>query len=185
MFEGVHFTRKRYGDDESFWRFIKQACQEAGYYQQAGECFYLEQCGHFWRKFRGAGYEKLSSGKRLMRCLAGVRLLPEFVFGRLLFGYGERPIRVLIAAAVVILLCGLFYSSPLAKLTSEIETDHLVSRMFDGMYYSTITFTTLGLGDIYPQDDLLTRMVTMGEALCGLFLMSLFVVCLSKRFSRG
>jgi hypothetical protein len=43
VYEGVSFTRKRFGDDESFCRFIKQSCQEAGYYQQAGECFYREQ----------------------------------------------------------------------------------------------------------------------------------------------
>ena len=121
-----------------------------------------------------------------MRCLAGVRLLPEFIFGRLLFGYGERPIRVLIAAAVVILLCGLFYSCSAGEADNwNRDRSAGLTRIFEGMYYSTITFTTLGLGDIYPQDDFLTRMVTMAEALCGLFLMSLFVVCLSKRFSRG
>ncbi len=185
VYEGTVFTRKRFGDDESFWRFIKQACQEAGYYQQAGECFYSERCAHFWLKFRGAGYEKLSAGRKLFRWLAGIRLMPEFVFGRMLFGYGERPSRVLVAAAVIILLCGLFYSSPLAQLSFRFETDQASLRFFEGLYFSTITFTTLGLGDIYPEVDLLTRVVTMFESLCGVFLMSLFVVCLSKRFSRG
>ncbi|MHC4551295.1 MAG: potassium channel family protein [Planctomycetota bacterium] len=184
IYEGAFFTRKRHGDDESFWRFIKQACQEAGYYQQAGECFYAERCGHFWHKFRGVGYEKLTGLQRLMRWVSGARLLPEFIFGRMLFGYGERPIRVLIAAAMIILLCGLFYSSSMAKLTCEVD-EHYTSRLFDGLYYSTITFTTLGLGDICPQDDVLTRLVTMVESLCGLSLMSLFIVCLAKRFSRG
>ncbi len=185
VYEGVEFTRKRFGDSESFWRFIKQACQEAGYYQQAGECFYYERCGHFWRVFRGAGYEKISSGKRVLRWLAGLRLLPEFVFGRMLFGYGERPIRVLIAAAVIIFLCGLFYHSAPAQLLSRFETQQASLSFFEGLYFSTITFTTLGLGDIYPEADTLTRTVIMAESLSGVCLMSLFVVCLSKRFSRG
>ena len=29
--------------------------------------------------------------KKLMRFLLAVRLAPEFIFGRMLFGYGERP----------------------------------------------------------------------------------------------
>ena len=185
VYEGTTFTRKRFGDDESFWRFIKQACQEAGYYQQAGECFYLERCAHFWLKFRGAGYEKLSAARKMFRWFAGIRLIPEFVFGRLLFGYGERPIRVLIASAVIILLCGMFYSSSLAVLSFRFETDQASLRFFEGLYFSTITFTTLGLGDIYPEVDLMTRVVTMIESLCGVCLMSLFVVSLAKRFSRG
>jgi hypothetical protein len=50
IYEFVWFARRHYGDDETFWRFIKQASQEAGYYQLAGESFYNERCAHFWRK---------------------------------------------------------------------------------------------------------------------------------------
>ncbi len=185
IYDGVSFERKRFGDDESFWRFIKQSSQEAGYYQQAGECFYRERCAHFWQKFRGVGYEKLSANGKMQRWLLGMRLLPELIFGRYLFGYGERPINVLIAGAVIILVCGFFYSSNLAHLTYRYEAQHDLS-WFDGLYFSTITFTTLGLGDVYPVgSDWLTRIVTMFEALSGASLMALFVVCLSKRFSRG
>lgn len=185
IYEGVSFARRRFGDDESFWRFLKQACQEAGYYQQAGECFYRERCAHFWQKFRGPFYEKLSNTKKLHRWLLGIRLLPELIFGRLLFGYGERPARVLAAGVVIILLCGFFYSSDFAHLTYRFQEKHDLS-WFDGLYFSTITFTTLGLGDVYPAgSDWLTRFVTMFESLSGASLMALFVVCLSKRFSRG
>jgi len=185
VYKDILFTRKYYGDDESFWRFIKQTCQEAGYYQQAGDCFYLERCAYFWQKFRGLNYEKLSFGQKLLRWIMAVRLLPELTFGRFLFGYGERPVRVLFAGAVIILLCGLFYSSDFAHLAQGVDTKCNLS-LFDGLYFSTITFTTLGLGDIYPAgDDWLTRMMTMLESLCGICLITLFVVCLSKRFSRG
>jgi hypothetical protein len=189
IYENVTFTRNRFGDDASFWRFIKQVCQEAGYYQHAGECFYRERCAHFWHRFRGSGYEKLSIGKKAMRWLMGVRLLPEFFLGRLLFGYGERPIRVLGAGAVIIFLCSLFYSSNAAHfafqygLQGAYQSDHLTFT--EGLYYSTVTFTTLGFGDIYPAADMLTRAVTMFESLAGACLMALFVVTLSKRFSRG
>jgi hypothetical protein len=189
IYEGVRFTRKYFGDCESFWRFIKQACQEAGYYQQAGECFYQERCAHFWLKFRGINYHRLSYPRKLMRWAGGIRLLPELFFGRLLFGYGERPVRVLIAAAIIIIACGFFYSSDYASLLARSELGEFNPKdigPFQGLYFSTVTFTTLGLGDIYPEGgDSLTRLVTMIESLSGICLMSLFVVCLSKRFSRG
>jgi hypothetical protein len=185
VYDGVVFTRKRFGDDESFWRFIKQACQEAGYYQQAGEGFYRERCAHFWQKFRGPFYEKLSAGKKLQRWLSGGRFLPELIFGRFLFGYGERPVRVLLSGAVIIILCGLFFSSDMAHLAYSFDKECDLS-LFEGMYFSTITFTTLGFGEIYPTgNDWLTRVVTMFESLSGICLVTLFVVSLSKRFSRG
>ena len=189
IYENVSFVRHSFGDDVSFWRFIKQVCQDAGYYQEAGECFYRERCAYFWQRFRGGHYEELSGGQKAIQWLLGIRLLPEFFLGRLLFGYGERPNRVLAAGAVIILLCGFFYSSPAAHLAFQygihdsLMTDQL--EFLDALYYSTITFTTLGFGDIYPAADGLTRIVTMLESLAGACLMALFVVTLSKRFSRG
>lgn len=188
-YEGVIFSRKSFGNDASFWRFIKQVCQEAGYYQQAGECFYRERCAHLWHRFRGFNYDKLSNPKKAIRCLLGIRFLPELVFGRLLFGYGERPVRVLAAGAMIIFACSLFYGSQAAHfafqygLENAHPSDHLTFQ--EGLYYSTVTFTTLGFGDIYPAADLLTRAVTMVESLAGACLMALFVVSLAKRFSRG
>ena len=186
VYESVWFARRRYGDDETFWRFIKQASQEAGYYQLAGESFYNERCAHFWRKFRGLNYDGLSAPQKIGRIVWGIRLLPELIFGRLLFGYGERPVRVLVAGLVVILLCALFYSSPYARLLYRAESEVTSQSFVDGLYFSTITFTTLGFGDIYPaQQHLPTRIVAMIEAISGACLMALFVVCLSKRYSRG
>ena len=189
IYENVSFVRHYFGDDMSFWRFVKQVCQEAGHYQQAGECFYRERCAHFWQRFRGPNYEKLTGIGKIGRWFLWFRLLPEFVLGRLLFGYGERPIRVLGAGAVVILLCGLFYCSDAASFVFQYgleisrQPDHLT--LMEGLYYSIVTFTTLGFGDIYPAADILTRAVTMLESLAGACLMALFVVTLSKRFSRG
>ena len=182
VFDSVTFARQSYGDDESFWRFVKQSAQEAGYYQLAGECFYNERCARLWQKFRGPDYDKLSLPKKIIRILSAIRFIPEFIFGRLLFGYGERPVRVLFASLLVIVFCALFYSLPGALIYRE---GIIEPEFFHGLYFSTITFTTLGYGDFYPSPDGFCRQLAMAEAAMGGFLMALFVVCLAKRFSRG
>ncbi|HIC62018.1 MAG TPA: two pore domain potassium channel family protein [Marine Group III euryarchaeote] len=50
----------------------------------------------------------------------------------------------------------------------------------DYLYYSVVTFTTLGYGDIVPVGPL-AKMLSITEALSGVFLMSLLVVTLSRR----
>ncbi len=186
VYESVWFARRRYGDDETFWRFIKQASQEAGYYQLAGESFYNERCAHFWRKFRGPNYDRLSPLQKITKTILGTRLLPELILGRWLFGYGERPVRVLVASMLIILVCGMFYSSPYAELSYRADPVPTGWSFMDGLYFSTITFTTLGFGDMYPAyHHQLTRCIAMAEAVSGACLMALFVVALSKRYSRG
>ena len=182
VYEFVFFARRRYGEDESFWRFVKQSAQEAGYYQLAGECFYNERCARLWQKFRGLDYDNISESRKLARIIWAVRLLPELVFGKLLFGYGERPVRVLLASALVILVCAFIYWGP----HSLVYLGEPAGRSFlQGLYFSTITFTTLGYGDLYPAPDILHRTVAMVEAVAGGCLIALFIVCLAKRFSRG
>ena len=94
---------------------------------------------------------------------------------------------LLAASALVIVACGLFYASPYAVVSLRAEMiDAGRLEFMDGFYFSTITFTTLGFGDMYPaSSDLLTRCVAMFESLSGACLMALFVVSLSKRYSRG
>jgi len=181
-YEAVSFGRRRYGEDESFWRFIKQSAQEAGYYQRAGECFYNERCARLRGKLYGPNYEQLSLPRRMLRRFYSIRLLPELVFGRFLFGYGERPVRVLAAGALIVLVCAAFYAQPGALVYRHGDAE---PSLLQGLYFSTITFTTLGYGDLYPSPEGFCRFLSMAEAVAGGCLMALFVVCLAKRFSRG
>jgi hypothetical protein len=185
VYESVRFGRQRYGEDVTFWRFIKQSCQDAGLYREAGEAFYSEMCAHFWRQFHGPNYTELSPLKKFGRMVKGLRLLPELIFGRLLFGYGERPIRVLVASLIIIVACGIFYSTGSEHLAAR-DGPLTELKLLDGLYFSITTFTTLGFGDVFPsQGHTLARVVAMFEAVSGACLTALFVVCLSKRFSRG
>ena len=109
--DSIFFGRRRYGDDESFWRFVKQTAQEAGHYQLAGESFYQERCAHLRGKFKGSDYDSISAAKKFSRLIGGVRLIPEILFGKYLFGYGERPTRVLVASVLLIFVCAGLYGN--------------------------------------------------------------------------
>jgi uncharacterized protein YjbI with pentapeptide repeats len=178
----VHFGRKRFGEDESFWRFVKQSAEDAGYYGMSGESFYNERCAGLNQKLWGSDFVEIGLLKKIIRLGMGIRLLPEFIFGRILFGYGERPARVLFASAFIILMCALFYTQQSALLYHGEPANPSFAQ---SLYFSTITFTTLGYGDIHPSPEGFCRTLAMFEAVAGGCLMALFVVCLSKRFSRG
>lgn len=184
IYDGIKFSQKHTGNDQSFWRFIKQCALEAGHYQLAGESFYKERCAFLWFKLRGANYDSLNFFKKTWRQIYGLRLLPEFIFGRMLFGYGERPIRVLVSSAIVILVCAMLYFGYHENIL--IQNQPMGDESFvDCLYFSVSTFATLGLGDVYPVKDSFLRIVVMIEVLSGACLMSLFVVSLAKRFSRS
>lgn len=186
VYESVWFARQKYGEDETFWRFIKQASQEAGYYHLAGDSFFNERCAHLCFRFFGQDFDELSLGRKLLKLAMGIKLLPELIFGRLLFGYGERPIRVLFASIIIIAVCAAYYASPSAMVYDRLGSEIRDLNWMDGLYFSTITFTTLGFGDVHPAPvHMPTKCVAMFEALSGACLMALFVVGLSKRYSRG
>ncbi len=183
--DGIVFVKSNYGVDETFWRFLKQANRDSGYYSQSGDCFYKERCAMFYRKFRGRDYDSLTLGQKVLRWIFGLRMLPELIFGKFLFGYGERPMRVLLSAILVVLFCAALYMWK-GELTNR-EGGIIPSRnIVDAIYFSTTTFTTLGFGDIAPAaNNTFTKFLAMIEAMCGASMTSLFVVCLAKRFSRN
>lgn len=191
VYDSIYFKRKLYGEDESFWRFVKQSASEAGSYRLAGECFYNERCAGLWHKWLSSGFSSLSAVNKIKKVFSGLRLLPEFIFGRMLFGYGERPVRVLVASVIIILFFAVLFSVDGALDFHEVHTQarfmesHTQAGFMQGLYFSTITFTTLGYGDLYPSPVGFWRQLAMIEALTGGCLMALFVVCLAKRFSRG
>ena len=88
----------------------------------------------------------------------------------LLMGYGEKPLRVLFNAILTILLYAIAY-----KTFGAISDNSFISCL----YFSAITFTTVGYGDLTPHGGF--RLVAASEALAGIFLCGLFLFCLGRR----
>ncbi|TKX73897.1 hypothetical protein EXE46_12010 [Halorubrum sp. GN11_10-6_MGM] len=111
-------------------------------------------------------------------------------------GYGERLWRVIYASVVVVLGWSLMYatltegtSGDAAGLTTEgldslsqLATPEGADIMVKNLYFSIVTFTTLGYGDIQPVGTL-SRFLAGLESFLGALLVALVVFVLGRRVS--
>lgn len=167
---------------EEPYRLAKRVAQEHGDYRRAADYHYAEECAINSRLRRIAR----KTWKRKKWC-QGIKALigtyGEVPLARWLFGYGERPLRPLIAGLIVIVLSGVFYCIGGVICTGSNAGVHVTHDWWDSLYFSVITFTTLGYGDLVPSSELL-RVLAGLEALAGAALMALFIVCLVRKFAR-
>jgi len=95
-----------------------------------------------------------------------------------IFGYGEQPGKVILSAILVILLfASLFMIFGISNVGIELIT---TNNFFDCIYFSTVTFTTLGYGDFRPLEGL-GRILAGSEAFLGAIMMALFVYTFARR----
>jgi hypothetical protein len=87
-----------------------------------------------------------------------------------IFGYGEKPLRVAAFSILMIVSYALLFT----------WLHVLPERGFQtALYFSVVTFTTLGYGDLIPAKQF--RLLAASEALVGLLLVGLFLFTLSRR----
>jgi len=97
----------------------------------------------------------------------------------LVWGHGERPVRTFYSGIFVILICALVYMQGLVFFKAGVITR---PQFWEAFYFSVITFTTVGFGDITPVG--LSKVAVSIEALCGIFIIPLFVIGLSRKYLR-
>jgi uncharacterized protein YjbI with pentapeptide repeats len=123
-------------------------------------------------------------------------------FFNIIYGYGERPQNVIFFALFIIILFSIFFSilgidsleivemkSPTVQeifnSNSEIISkgnlfNKTTNYFIDCLYFSAITFTTLGYGDFRPLEGW-GRILAGSEAFIGAFMMALFVYTFARR----
>jgi hypothetical protein len=95
-----------------------------------------------------------------------------------LWGYGQRPSRLLFFSILFCFLCAAGYFLMGVKsgdtCTTGWNAPSTGMHVFECVYFSFITFTTVGYGDITPCSTP-SRILAACEALSGIFTMGLFV----------
>lgn len=105
-------------------------------------------------------------------------------------GYGEMPLRVVCFSMAFIFLCASIYflSSGIMYQGIEIGLNfnnsfyENITQFMSCLYFSVVTFTTLGYGDVTPLGGI--RSIAALEAFAGSFTMALFVVVFVKKMTR-
>jgi hypothetical protein len=99
-----------------------------------------------------------------------------------LCGYGEKPFRVTLSSLGIIFGYGiLYYFLNVLKVPEGYNLIRL--NIWDNIYFSVVTFTTLGFGDLTIKIVPLFQALVGSEAFIGAFMMGLFVFTLSRRYS--
>lgn len=98
--------------------------------------------------------------------------------------HGESPLRVGLWAAASILVFAVLYCWINAELPApEKDGNQFCVGIEECTYYSTVTFSTLGYGELVPTEPL-ARFIASIQALLGLMMTSLFIATFFKRYSR-
>jgi tetratricopeptide (TPR) repeat protein len=91
-------------------------------------------------------------------------------------GFGLRPLRVIGTALTLVLLYGLAYRA-IAGVVAVHAPEPLT--LWHTIYFSGITFATVGYGDFLPAPH--ARLLALTEGVVGAFTMGFFVVVLANR----
>jgi hypothetical protein len=89
-------------------------------------------------------------------------------------GFGERPLRALGTSLLIVCLSTIIY-----YFSAKSNTQTFV----EALYFSIVTFTTLGFGDITQESDFL-RLFSAVESFSGLVLMGLFLAGYASKTKR-
>ena len=110
-------------------------------------------------------------------CCASGAPAPELAPYWATAGFGLRPLRVIGTALTLVLLYGLAYRA-IAGVVAVHAPEPLT--LWHTIYFSGITFATVGYGDFLPAPH--ARLLALTEGVVGAFTMGFFVVVLANRF---
>ncbi len=149
---------------EESYRNIKQLFTSTGRYNDAS-----------WASFKEKTMER-----RTLRKKGSLAYIPSLIMN-ILCGYGEKPYRIILSALFCILGFAFLYGTLGAIEYSA--SPGTQPGWVDYIYYSTITYTTVGYGDFIPKPLSIFRILADTEAFLGIFLAGLFVFTLARKYS--
>ncbi len=129
-----------------------------------------------------AAYRELTMERRHFFKTRDARYFPSLMMD-LVSGYTEKPNRVILSAFLIVLAFGVAYyllnvPVPSADMARATRTGFL-----ECFYFSFITFTTVGYGDLIPRPVAGFQLLACVEAFSGPFMAGLYVFTLTRRYA--
>ena len=108
-----------------------------------------------------------------------VRYILANLFHRLLYGYGEKPVWIFGWCGGLIIFSSLIYwiSKGVLKIVGVQAVP--VEDYWNSLYFSVVTFTTLGYGDFRPIGKI--KILASIEAILGIFFVALFIFTFARK----
>jgi len=153
-----------YKELETIYRNLKQNMQNYGDYSLAGEFYFREmEMRRKKNKWKTGSWWWLQIYKFLA-------------------GYGEKPHYTAAVSGYITILFAFLYGL-FGCIQYSAGNPCLTQKIIDTLYFSFVTFTTLGLGDIRPITTIGKALICC-EAIIGAFMMALFVVVFVRKMAR-
>ncbi len=96
------------------------------------------------------------------------------------WGYKESISKIIRSSFLVILIYTILMQVGLVKVVNPQNSDN-ITGFFNYLYFSIVTFTSLGYGDIAPFPDVVSRLIMSSEAIVGLICISLIIFVISRK----
>jgi hypothetical protein len=130
-----------------------------------------------------AAYRELTMERKHFFETRNPRFIPSFCMD-LTSGYAQKPNRVIFASLVMVLFfTTLYYLFNIPIPTAAPPATH--ASFVECLYFSFITFTTVGYGDFAPRAVSLFRIIACVEAFSGPFMAGLYIFTLTRRYAAG
>jgi len=168
---------------KSVYRALEELARKAARSELQSECFVRRQDVQK-REYK----TKAQNGSsRQIRLIAGARYCRAKV-ARITLLYGESPWRVVMGSAGFVLFVALLY--PLGEWLRPTGSEPITytrifenpELFFESLYFSTLTFTTLGMGDYEPIG--FGQVLATANTTFGAILIALLVFVLGRRAAR-
>lgn len=176
---------------ERMARAADSSKEKNDYYQQAEEVYrHLRKVTESQGLFETAGVffqREMTMRRYQMKKLSVERGISKMV--DMFCGYGEQPFRVIVFSMLAIAMfaalyffSGIIESGQLIRYYSTHPPYDNFINFLRCSYFSVVTFTTLGYGDLTPTG--ISRLFAASEAFIGSFTLALFVVVFVKKMTR-
>ncbi|MDX1283165.1 potassium channel family protein [Shewanella colwelliana] len=171
LFRSTKSKTNHFHSRKKFYAKAKSLYSSVGSSAEAGEYFFKEKKNHmlsllFPKKSNRESWHNRNTGSKLFLGFTSyLKFLSEFG-NYVVWGFGERPIRSLFLSVGLIVASALIYFLSPDSATYE--------NPIKSIYFSIVTFVTLGYGDISQKEPWL-QIYSSIQAFSGMFLMGLFL----------